>query len=132
MIIVRSSKCTRDTGCVITQGRCGETGQPQLQRGAGDGGHRLVVPGRAAQNAPEILDVSSPKGDVGKQVNLSCSAAPETADIVWLYQGEPVKLGDRIKVNTEERQLQKKDLDGNPQKYKMSNFKSTLKNVILK
>lgn len=28
----------------------------------------------------------------------------------------------RIKVNTEERQLQKKDLDGNPQKYKMSNL----------
>ncbi|XP_045539804.1 tyrosine-protein phosphatase 69D isoform X1 [Papilio machaon] len=75
-----------------------------------------------AQNAPEILDVSSPKGDVGKEVNLSCSAAPETADILWLYQGEPVKLGDRIKVNTEERQLQKKDLDGNPQKFKMSNL----------
>ncbi|CAH2060869.1 unnamed protein product, partial [Iphiclides podalirius] len=75
-----------------------------------------------AQDAPEILDVSSPKGEVGKDANLSCSAAPEKAEIQWLYKGEPIKLGERIKVETEERQLQKKDLDGNPQKYKMSNL----------
>ncbi|CAK1595494.1 unnamed protein product [Parnassius mnemosyne] len=75
-----------------------------------------------AQDAPEILDVSSPKGEVGKVANLSCSAAPEKAEIVWLYKGEEVKVDERIKVQTEERQLQKKDLDGNPQKYKMSNL----------
>lgn len=48
-VIAHSSKCSRDTGCVITEGRGGEAGQPQLQRGAGDRGHPVAVPERASQ-----------------------------------------------------------------------------------
>ncbi|XP_047519248.1 tyrosine-protein phosphatase 69D isoform X3 [Pieris napi] len=77
-----------------------------------------------AQDVAEILDLSS-KGELGGSSNISCSVAPSEVQVEWLYNGAPVKFNERIKENTEEKLLHKKDLDGNQQKYRLSNVSIT-------
>ncbi|XP_038219096.1 tyrosine-protein phosphatase 69D isoform X3 [Zerene cesonia] len=74
-----------------------------------------------AQDAPEILDLSA-RGALGNQSNVSCSMSPSEADVEWMFNGEPVVFGERIKQYNEERLLHKKDLDGNQKKYKLVNI----------
>ncbi|CAG9569793.1 unnamed protein product [Danaus chrysippus] len=79
------------------------------------------------QDASEILDLQLAKGDIGGETNISCSVAPSEVNVEWLYNNKPFKIGERIKQRDEERLLQKKDLDGNPRKYKIYNL--TLSNT---
>ncbi|XP_050678387.1 tyrosine-protein phosphatase 69D [Leptidea sinapis] len=72
------------------------------------------------QDVAEILDVSL-VGNLGGVTNISCSVSPAEAQVEWLHAGEPLVIGERIKQYTEERLLQKKDLDGNQKKYRVSN-----------
>ncbi|XP_047540723.1 tyrosine-protein phosphatase 69D isoform X2 [Vanessa atalanta] len=75
-----------------------------------------------AQDTAQILDLQLYKIDVGKDTNVSCSVSPSEASVEWLYNNEPIAISDRLKQEFEERLLQKKDLDGNPQKYKVYNL----------
>ncbi|CAK1546814.1 unnamed protein product [Leptosia nina] len=77
-----------------------------------------------AQDVAEILDVSS-AGNLGGESNVSCSVSPSEVDVQWQFNGESLKIGERIKQYSEERLLHKKDLDGNQKKYKVVNVTIT-------
>ncbi|XP_041983398.1 tyrosine-protein phosphatase 69D isoform X2 [Aricia agestis] len=75
-----------------------------------------------AQDIPEILDLTVVKGDLGSATSISCSVSPFAVEAEWLYNAQPLKIENRIKQVIEERELLKKDLDGNPRKYKVYNL----------
>ncbi|CAH0731592.1 unnamed protein product, partial [Brenthis ino] len=75
-----------------------------------------------AQDVPEILNLHLVKGDIGKNTNISCNVSPTEATVDWLYNNEPLNIGERAKIYAEERLLETKDLDGNRRKYKFHNL----------
>lgn len=49
-----------------------------------------------AQDVPEILDLHLVKGDIGKNTNISCNVSPTEATVDWLFNNEPLNIGERL------------------------------------
>ncbi|XP_034836742.1 tyrosine-protein phosphatase 69D isoform X2 [Maniola hyperantus] len=77
------------------------------------------------QDTPEILELQLLNATLGLDTNITCSVRPVEATVEWLFNNEPIKIGERIRQHAEEKQLQEKDLDGNPRKYKAYNLTIT-------